>query len=173
MPVPFRSTLAESTPLIVRATLPEATEANDLVVVGGRDGVVPVSVAVDSEVVLRMLRVSVVDVVRRFVCPSCNVRCLLGTHWTDDEVAHVGDSCRRDGGRGLNFANKVDLPPDVEVAASRDAGRDKQVFEVWRHLDAELHLNLAEIGLWTDTSTLPVDEAVSVILDRKSEAIVN
>lgn len=67
----------------------------------------------------------------------------------------------------------VVLAPDVEVAAARDAVRDKQVFEVWRHLDAELRMNLAEIGLWIDTSTLTVDEAVAVILDRKSEAVVN
>lgn len=66
----------------------------------------------------------------------------------------------------------VVLSPDLEVAASRDAGRDKQVFDVWRHLDAELRESLAGVGLWLDTSGLTVEEASAEIIRRRPEALI-
>lgn len=66
----------------------------------------------------------------------------------------------------------VVLAPRVEVAAARDAGREKQVFEVWRHLDGELRANLEGAGLWIDTSAMSVEEAVDEILRRRDEACI-
>lgn len=66
----------------------------------------------------------------------------------------------------------VVLAPHIEVAAARDAARDKQVFEEWRHLDAELRANLAGVGLWLDTSELTVDEVVDQVLGRRAEALL-
>lgn len=42
----------------------------------------------------------------------------------------------------------VQLAPRLEVVARRDANRDKQVFEIWSHLDAELRREMPGIGLW-------------------------
>jgi predicted kinase len=54
----------------------------------------------------------------------------------------------------------VQLAPSVDVVERRDAGRDKQLFGIWGHLDAELRRNMPRVGLWLDTSTLTVDETV-------------
>jgi chloramphenicol 3-O-phosphotransferase len=64
------------------------------------------------------------------------------------------------------------LAPSVESAAARDAGRDKQVFEVWRHLDAEMRANLAGFGLWIDTTDLTIDQVIQVIQSRTDEALI-
>ncbi|HEY9264264.1 MAG TPA: phosphotransferase, partial [Mycobacterium sp.] len=46
----------------------------------------------------------------------------------------------------------VVLAPRLEVVARRDAGRDKQVFELWRHLDDDLRRWTDQPGLRLDTS---------------------
>jgi len=65
----------------------------------------------------------------------------------------------------------VQLVPDIEVVRHRDAGRDKHVFDTWRHLDAELR-GLPRIGLWLDTSSLSPDETVDRIEASLDAAII-
>ena len=61
----------------------------------------------------------------------------------------------------------VQLAPELEVAADRDARRaEKSVLELWRHLDVELREQLPGVGLWLDTSELSPEETVEVILER-------
>jgi len=58
----------------------------------------------------------------------------------------------------------VQLAPQREVVAQRDADRDKQVFDRWHHLDEELRRELPGVGLWLDTSDLTAEETVAEIL---------
>jgi gluconate kinase len=57
----------------------------------------------------------------------------------------------------------VQLTPDVEAIQRRDAARDKHVFGLWGHLDAELRAGMPRIGFWLDTTTLSVDETVDQV----------
>jgi hypothetical protein len=66
----------------------------------------------------------------------------------------------------------VELIPDIDVVQQRDSSRDKQVFEYWKHLDAELRANMPRVGLWIDTSFLEPDATVRAILERFDSAIV-
>ena len=60
----------------------------------------------------------------------------------------------------------VQLAPRLEVVRARDAGRDKQWFDVWSHLDAEMREWDPRPGLWLDTSDMTVEETVDAMLDR-------
>jgi gluconate kinase len=71
--------------------------------------------------------------------------------------------------RPLHF---VQLAPSLDVIQQRDAARHKHFFEMWKHLDAEMHSWPTEPGLWLDTSRLTVEETVSQILARSDEAVV-
>lgn len=66
----------------------------------------------------------------------------------------------------------VELVPSVDVIQRRDEGRDKHVFELWRHLDAELRTSMPRIGLWIDTSGLTVEQTVREIENRIDEAVI-
>jgi predicted kinase len=60
----------------------------------------------------------------------------------------------------------VVLAPRVEVVASRDAGRDKNVFALWGYLDGVLRETMQDVGTWIDTSEMTVEETVDEILKR-------
>lgn len=66
----------------------------------------------------------------------------------------------------------VVLAPPLEVAAARDAQRDKHVFDTWRHLDQQLRDAMAGLGLWIEDGYLGVDEVVDLILDGKERATI-
>lgn len=67
----------------------------------------------------------------------------------------------------------VQLIPDIEVVRERDAGRDKHVFESWKHLhDEVLAWPEPRPGLWIDTSTMAAEEVVAIILARFDRAMV-
>ena len=66
----------------------------------------------------------------------------------------------------------VVLTPRLEVVRSRDAGRDKHVFERWAHLDAELRATLGGCGVSIDSSDLTPDETAAEVLGRLDEAIL-
>lgn len=73
-------------------------------------------------------------------------------------------------GRWIRF---VQLTPSLEVVEARDAGRDKQVFEIWKHLDEQMRAWPGpRPGLWIDTSDMTADETVDEILRRVDETIV-
>jgi chloramphenicol 3-O-phosphotransferase len=60
----------------------------------------------------------------------------------------------------------VVLAPSVDVVAKRDAGRDKNVFDVWGYLDGVLRETMQGVGIWIDTSDMSVDDVVDAILRR-------
>jgi predicted kinase len=60
----------------------------------------------------------------------------------------------------------VVLAPRIEVVARRDAGRDKNVFHVWKYLDAVLRETMSGQGTWIDSSEMTVEETVDEILRR-------
>jgi predicted kinase len=66
----------------------------------------------------------------------------------------------------------VQLAPGLDVIRMRDGAREKKVFEMWSHLDAELRRGMSGFGLWLDTSTMTVTETVRQILARCGEAVV-
>jgi chloramphenicol 3-O-phosphotransferase len=66
----------------------------------------------------------------------------------------------------------VELIPSLKVVRSRDENRDKQVFELWRHLDAELRTTMPRIGLWIDTSDMTAEQTVDAIEGRLDEALI-
>jgi predicted kinase len=66
----------------------------------------------------------------------------------------------------------VQLAPRLEVIRMRDGARDKSVFHIWGHLDAELRAGMTGVGLWLDTSAMTVPETVHEILARCDDAIV-
>jgi predicted kinase len=57
----------------------------------------------------------------------------------------------------------VQLIPDLATIERRDAGRDKHVFEMWRHLDTELRTAMPRTGLWLDTTDLTPQQTVDRI----------
>jgi predicted kinase len=65
------------------------------------------------------------------------------------------------------------LAPDIEVVGRRDAGRDKHVFEFWRHLDADMRGWTDQPGLRIDTSTQTAEGTVETILNRWDDALVD
>lgn len=73
-------------------------------------------------------------------------------------------------GRWIRF---VQLTPSLEVVETRDAGRDKHVFEVWKHLDEQMRSwPEPRPGLWLDTSGMTPEGTVAEILQRIDETIV-
>jgi predicted kinase len=67
----------------------------------------------------------------------------------------------------------VQLVPDIEVVRQRDADRDKHVFEIWAHLDAQLRTSMPRIGLWLDTGALTASETVDRIAESLDEAAID
>lgn len=66
----------------------------------------------------------------------------------------------------------VELVPSLDVVQARDRDRDKQVFSLWRHLDAQLRASMPRVGLWIDTSDLTAEQTVDAIMDRLDEALI-
>jgi hypothetical protein len=66
----------------------------------------------------------------------------------------------------------VRLTPTLDVIQRRDAGRHKQVFDLWSHLNDDLHNRMSRIGLWLDTSDLTEDQTVDAILEHLGQAVV-
>jgi predicted kinase len=66
----------------------------------------------------------------------------------------------------------VVLAPRLDVIARRDAGRDKHVFELWRHLHEDLCRWADQPGLRLDTSDQDAAKTVRIILQRWDEALV-
>ncbi|HSP55907.1 MAG TPA: AAA family ATPase [Dehalococcoidia bacterium] len=58
----------------------------------------------------------------------------------------------------------VVLAPHIEAVKSRNAGRDKDVFETWGYLDRDLRAQMHGIGLWIDSTAQTVKETVDEIL---------
>jgi hypothetical protein len=59
----------------------------------------------------------------------------------------------------------VVLAPSLEVALGRDAHRkEKQVAQMFAHMDAELRDEMSGLGWWLDTSELTVDQTVDRLL---------
>ncbi|HEX6683206.1 MAG TPA: AAA family ATPase [Candidatus Limnocylindrales bacterium] len=56
----------------------------------------------------------------------------------------------------------IQLAPSLDAVRERDAGRDKHVFALWSHLDAELRA-MPRRGFWLDTSELSPLETVARI----------
>lgn len=57
----------------------------------------------------------------------------------------------------------VQLIPDLATIERRDGGRDKHVFEMWKHLDTELRTTMPRTGLWLDTTHLTAEQTVDAI----------
>ncbi|MCI0437690.1 MAG: AAA family ATPase [Chloroflexi bacterium] len=59
----------------------------------------------------------------------------------------------------------VVLCPSPDVAAQRDAARDKRGYVGWtpHMLNSELRANTPRLGLWLDNSSLTIDETVDAI----------
>ena len=72
-------------------------------------------------------------------------------------------------GRPVRF---VVLAPRLEIVAGRDAGRDKHVFEIWRHLDDDLRNWADQPGLRLDTSDEGAAQTVQRIRQHWDEALV-
>ena len=67
----------------------------------------------------------------------------------------------------------IQLTPSLEAVRARDAGRHKQVFDLWSHLDAEMRTwPEPRPGLWLDSTDMTAEETVEAILARASEAVV-
>ncbi len=64
------------------------------------------------------------------------------------------------------------LAPELDVVARRDAGRDKHVFDVWRHMSEQLLAWTDQPGLRIDSSTQTADETVAAILSRWDDCLV-
>ena len=59
------------------------------------------------------------------------------------------------------------LAPPLEVSLARDAARaEKQVGQIWGHLDAVMREELPNTGLWVDNSGVSPDQAVDFILEH-------
>ena len=81
---------------------------------------------------------------------------VIGTRLTD-----LRSDLRR---RPLLF---VLLLPRLEVVRARNRERpNKDVFEVWRHLDAVAREQTPHVGLWLDTSDQKAEESAAEILRR-------
>jgi hypothetical protein len=66
----------------------------------------------------------------------------------------------------------IQLTPTLDVIQRRDANRDKQVFDLWSHLNDDLHNRMPQVGLWLDSSDLTEDQTVHSILDHFDDALV-
>ena len=66
----------------------------------------------------------------------------------------------------------VQLAPSLDVIRLRDSTRNKHVFDLWSHLDAEMRARMTAFGLWLDTSRMTAAQTVSQILARSEEAVL-
>ena len=66
----------------------------------------------------------------------------------------------------------VQLVPRLDVIKTRDANREKHVFDLWGHLHHELHDHMERVGLWLDTSDEGPSATVDAILARIEETVV-
>jgi hypothetical protein len=66
----------------------------------------------------------------------------------------------------------IQLAPSLEVVRRRDAGRDKSVFEIWGHLDADLRA-MPRAGLWLETDTDTPDQTVDRIMGSLDAATLS
>ena len=90
----------------------------------------------------------------------------------DDVVigARLDDFLARLGSRPIRF---VLLTPSVDVVEHRDASRrNKHVFSIWGHLDANMRRETRRVGLWLDTSAISAEQTVEAILARRDEALL-
>ena len=67
----------------------------------------------------------------------------------------------------------VELVPRLDVVQARDRDRDKHVFSIWGHLDAQLRTSLPRVGLWIDTSDMTVEQTVDAIAANLDEALIS
>lgn len=66
----------------------------------------------------------------------------------------------------------VELVPRLDVVQARDQRRDKHVFSLWQHLDAELRTSMRRVGLWIDTSSMTAEQTVDLIMTNLNEATI-
>lgn len=68
----------------------------------------------------------------------------------------------------------VVLAPRPEVAAQRQAARDKRTPDEWTSaaLDRVLRAETPRRGLWLDSSDLDTDATVAAILSRRAESVI-
>jgi len=66
----------------------------------------------------------------------------------------------------------VELVPRLDVVQARDRGRDKHVFSLWGHLDAQLQTSMPRVGLWIDTSDMTAEQTVDAIAANLDEALI-
>jgi len=66
----------------------------------------------------------------------------------------------------------VELVPRLDVVQARDRDRDKHVFSIWGHLDAQLQTSMPRVGLWIDTSDMTAEQTVDAIEASLDEAVV-
>lgn len=66
----------------------------------------------------------------------------------------------------------VELVPRLDVVQARDRDRDKHVFSIWEHLNAELRTSMPRVGLWVDTSDMTAEQTVDAITAHLSEAVI-
>lgn len=90
----------------------------------------------------------------------------------DDVITHPNVLRQVTDGMDCRPIYLVVLAPPLEVAAARDAGRDKHVFETWKHLDLELRTTMTDHGLWVDDGALSVAEVVDLILGGRERALI-
>jgi gluconate kinase len=66
----------------------------------------------------------------------------------------------------------VQLTPTLDVIQRRDSGRDKHVFDLWHHLNDQLHNQMPRVGLWLDTSDLTEEQTVDAVFQQLDQARV-
>jgi gluconate kinase len=66
----------------------------------------------------------------------------------------------------------VQLTPSLDVIQQRDAERDKHVFDLWAHLNDDLHRRMPRVGLWLDTSELGEEQTVDAIVRDLDRAVI-
>jgi len=66
----------------------------------------------------------------------------------------------------------VVLVPGLDVVQARDRDRDKHVFSLWGHLDAQLRTSMPRVGLWLDTSDMTAGQTVDAVMARLEEASI-
>lgn len=66
----------------------------------------------------------------------------------------------------------VELVPTLDVVQARDRARNKHVFSIWGHLDAELQTSMPRVGLWIDTSDMMAEQTVDAIAASLDKALI-
>ncbi|HET8943400.1 MAG TPA: AAA family ATPase [Dehalococcoidia bacterium] len=86
----------------------------------------------------------------------------------DDIVIGPWLDIHREALAGLPWSLVV-LVPDIEAVKSRNAGRDKNIFDTWGYLDTALRAAMRGLGVWIDSTAQTVEETVDEILERLSD----